>query len=152
MVNLSLQTGYFSENCKTGVVYPSLKHPGFDLLFNNFRLISNLQFVSKSDRACGGLSASVSHDCKINNLFPQLQSAYCSHHSPETAFLKVTKDLLMNMDKSHVLLLLLLDLSAAFDTVDHGILLQSPQMKLGVCGTALSWFKSNLKGDLKEPA
>ena len=80
-----------------------------------------------------------------NNLFPQLQSAYRSHHSPESALLKVTNDVLMNMDKGHVSLLLLLDLSAAFDTVDHGILLQTLQRKLGVCGTALSWFKSYLE-------
>ena len=81
-----------------------------------------------------------------NNLFPRLQSAYRSHHSTETALLKVTDDLLTNMDKGHVSLLLLLDLSAAFDTVYHGILLQSLQTKLGVCGTALSWFKSYLEG------
>ena len=81
-----------------------------------------------------------------NNLFPRLQSAYRSHRSTETALLKVTDDLLTNMDKGHVSLLLLLDLSAAFDTVYHGILLQSLQTKLGVCGTALSWFKSYLEG------
>ena len=76
------------------MVYPSLKNPGLDLPFENFRLISNLQFVSKSDRACGGLSDSVSHNYKINN--------------PETALLKVTNDLLMNMDK------------CSLRTVDHG--------------------------------
>ena len=60
--------------------------------------------------------------------------------------LKATNDLLMNMDKGHVSLLLLLDLSAAFNTVDHGILLQSLQKKLGVCATARSLFKSYLEG------
>ena len=81
-----------------------------------------------------------------NNLFPQLQSAYRSHHSTETALLKAKNDLLMNMDKGHVSLLVLLDLSAAFDTVDHKILLKTLQMKLGVCKSALSWFKSYLEG------
>ena len=81
-----------------------------------------------------------------NNLFPQLQSAYRSHHNTETAALKVRNDLLMNMNKGHVSLLVLLDLSAAFDTVDHKILLKTLQMKLGVCGSALSWFKSYLEG------
>ena len=63
----------------------------------------------------------------------------------KAALLKVTNDLLMNMDKSHLSLLLLLDLSAVFDNIDHGILLQSLQTKQGVCGTALSWFKSYLE-------
>ena len=59
--------------------------------------------------------------------------------------LNITNDVLMNMDKGHVSLLVLLDLSATFDTVDHGILLQTLQRKLGFCGTALSWFKSYLE-------
>ena len=80
-----------------------------------------------------------------NNIFPQLQSGYCSHHSTETALLKVKNNLLMNMEESRVSLLLLLDLSAAIDTVDHGIFLQSLQKKIGVCGTARSRFKSFLE-------
>ena len=144
MVNLSLQTGYFAETWKTAVVYPSLKKPGLDLLFKNFRLISNLQFVSELTERV--VASQIQCHMITNNLFPQLQSAYRSHHSPETALLKATNDLLMNVDKCNVSLLLLLDLSAAFDTVDHGILLQSLQRKLGVCGAALSWFKSYLEG------
>ena len=144
MVSLSLQTGYFAETWKTAVVYSSLKKPGLDLLFKNFRLISNLQFVSKLTERV--VASQIQCHMITNNLFPQLQSAYRSHHSPETALLKATNDLLMNMDKGHVSLLLLLDLSAAFNTVDHGILLQSLQKKLGVCVTARSWFKSYLEG------
>ena len=52
----------------------------------------------------------------------------------------------MNMNKGHVSLLVLLDWSAAFDTVDHKILFKTLQMKLGVSGSALSWFKSYLEG------
>ena len=144
MVNLSLRTGYFANAWKTTVVHPLLKKPGLDLLFKNFRPIRNLQFVSKlTERVVANQIQS--HMFK-NNLFPQLQSAYRSHHSTETALLKVKNDLLMNMDKGHVSLLVLLDLSAAFDTVDHKILLKTLQMKLGVCGSGLSWFKSYLEG------
>ena len=82
----------------------------------------------------------------VNRLYPLLQSAYRQHHSKETALLKVKNDLLINMNKEHVSLLVLLDLSAAFDTVDHGILLRRLQTMLGVRGTALSWFTSNLTG------
>ena len=57
-----------------------------------------------------------------NGLFPEMQSAYREHHSIETALLKVKNDILMNMYTGHVTLLVLLDLSAAFDTVDHNIL------------------------------
>ena len=52
----------------------------------------------------------------------------------------------MNMNKGHVSLFVLLDLRAPFDTVDHKILLKTLQMKLGVCGSALSWFKYYLEG------
>ena len=148
MVNLSLQTGYFAETWETAVVYPSLKKPGLDLLFKNFRLISNLQFGSKLTERV--VASQIQCHMITNNLFPQLQSAYRSYHSPETGLLKVTNDLLMNMDKGHVSLLLLLDLSATFDTVDHGILLQSLQMKLGVRGTALFWFKSYLEREISK--
>ena len=144
MVSLSLQTGYFAETLKTAVVYPSLKKTGLDLLFKNFRLISKFQFVSKLTECV--LASQIQFHMITNNLFPQLQSTYRSHHSPEPALLKATNDLLMNMDKGHVSLLLLLDLSAAFNTVDHGILLQSLQKKLSVCVTALFWFKSYLEG------
>ena len=127
MVSLSLQTGYFAETWKTAVVYPSLKKTGLDLLFKNFRLISKLQFESKLTECV--VASQIQFHMITNNLFPQLQSTYRSHHSPETALLKATNDLLMNMDKGHVSLLLLLDLSAAFNTVDHGILLQSKETR-----------------------
>ena len=78
----------------------------------------------------------------INGLFPSLQSAYRKYHSTETVLLKVKNELLLNMNNGHVTVLVLLDLSPAFDTVDHDLLLQRLQLVIGIQGTALSWFES----------
>ena len=68
----------------------------------------------------------------INGLHLELQSAYKKHHSTESALLKVKNDVLLNMDAQKVTLLVLLDLSAAFDTVRHDILLDRLRSRLGV--------------------
>ena len=73
----------------------------------------------------------------MNSLYPILQS-YRKHHSTETALLKVKNDLLMAMNRQHVSLLVLLDLSSAFDTLDHQILLNTLQAKFGIQGNALT--------------
>ena len=68
---------------------------------------------------CRQLVAFLQH----NGLMPELQSAYRRGHSTETAILKVVTDFLLAADRGEVTLLGLLDLSAAFDTVDHDILI-----------------------------
>ena len=78
-----------------------------------------------------------------HNLIPELQSAYRKRYSTETALLKVQHDILLNMDRQHVTLLVLLDLSAAFDTVNHDILHRRLET-FGITGTALQWFSSYL--------
>ena len=79
-----------------------------------------------------------------NGLSPELQSAYRPGHSTETALLKVKNDLLLNMDGQRVMLLVLLDLSAAFDTVDHEVLHNRLSTDFGIKGTALKLFESYL--------
>lgn len=72
------------------------------------------------------------------------QSAYRAGHSTETALLKVKNDILLSMDKQQVTLLVLLDLSAAFDTVDHRVMLKRLESNFGNTGKALQWFASYL--------
>ena len=82
----------------------------------------------------------------VNELFPGLQSAYRKSHSTETALVKIVNDILLNMNRQHVSLLVLLDLSAAFDTVDHTILLRRLKTSFGVIGNVFNWFASYLSG------
>ena len=79
-------------------------------------------------------------------LLPELQSAYRAFHSTETAVLKVMADILLVLDRGDIAFLTLLDLSAAFDTVDHATLLKRMEISYGLKGTLLDWFQSYLTG------
>ena len=80
----------------------------------------------------------------ISNLHEPLQSAYKACHSTETALIRVQNDILSALDNKGAAILVLLDLSAAFDTIDHSILLTRMETMLGVKGLALDWFRSYL--------
>jgi hypothetical protein len=82
----------------------------------------------------------------ISKLLPELQSAYRARHSTETAVLKVLMDILRSVDAGDLAALTLLDLSAAFDTVDHITLLRRLDISYGIRGRALTWFTSYLGG------
>jgi len=81
-----------------------------------------------------------------NDLFPNLQSAYRSNHSMETAVLKVLSDILLALDSGKLSLLSLLDLSAAFESVVHNTLLQRLQTSYSLGGNVIAWFTSYLTG------
>ena len=81
-----------------------------------------------------------------NNVHSKFQSGFRKGHSTETALVKVLNDLRVSADNKDVSVLLLLDLTAAFDTIDHAILLQRLEHWIGLSGTALSWFHSYLTG------
>ena len=79
-------------------------------------------------------------------LHERFQSAYKAHHSTETALLTITKDILLSLDRGDKVFLLLLDPSAAFDTVNHSLRLSRLENSLGTTGTVLQWFHSHLTG------
>ena len=79
-----------------------------------------------------------------NGIYSMFQSAYRQYHSTETALLRVMNDILLKMNSQHVTLLVLLDLSAAFDTVSHDVLLDRLHNDVGLRGNALNWFYSYL--------
>ena len=89
------------------------------------------------------MSQLVNH-CNENAPLPVSQSAYRQFHSTETALLKVQNDILINMDNEEVTLLVMLDMSAAFDTIDHNILIDILKNDFGVVDSALQWFRSYL--------
>ena len=138
MINLSLRCGTFPDDWKFADVKPRLKKTDAEALFSNLRPISNLSFASKlTERAVFAQT----HDHLITNkLYPKAQSAYREFHCTETALLRVKNDILLNMNR-RVTLLVLLDLSAAFDTVDHTILLNRFSRDFGITGNVYSWFE-----------
>ena len=110
----------------------------------NYRPVSNLSFLSKIlEKVVASRLNSHINSSHISNHY---QSAYRKLHSTETALLKIHNDILSSMDDGKVTALTLLDLSAAFDTIDHTILLRRLDDWFGVGGKALDWFKSYLTG------
>lgn len=107
---------------KTALTKPLLKKSNLNSDdFKSFRPVSNLPFISKVIEKV--VAAQLVNYINNNNLGESLQSAYKRHHSTESALLKVHNDILKAVDNRCTFVLLMLDLYAAFDTVDHGILI-----------------------------
>ena len=139
---MSLEERRVPENWKLALLKPILKKAGMDLVFENFRLVNNLPFVAKVTEKA--VSSQLLNHCKEKAPLPVSQSAYRQCHSTETALLKVQNDILLNMDNGEVTLLVMLDMSAAFDTIDHNILIDILKNDFGVVDNALKWFRSYL--------
>ena len=109
---------------------------------SSYRPLSNLSLVSKVIEKI--VDIRITEHMNKHHLLPVHQSAYRRHHSTETAILCVMNDMINVLDRGHVGALMLLDMSAAFDTVDHSIMVDVLKRRFGVCDSALNWFEDFL--------
>jgi hypothetical protein len=143
IINLSLQTAVMPNDIKEAVLKPKIKKASLDNeLFPSFRPFSNIRFLAKATEKVVASKL----DCHLtnSNAHELYQLAYKQGHSAETALVRVQNDILCGIDDGGYVVLLLLDLSAAFDTVDHTILLTCLSTVFGIKVKALAWFRSHL--------
>ena len=143
MVNNSLLQGKFYDEWKLAIVQPLLKSPSADLILSQYRPVSNLSFISKIVEKCG--IKRLNEHLSSNNLHSSHQSAYKENFSTETALCWLFSQLLWCMEEGKVTTMVALDLSAAFDTVEHKTLCAVLEKDFGVLNTSLNWIKSYLK-------
>ena len=142
LVNSSMQSGIFPDELKEALVKPLLKKINLDPIDKNYRPVSNLEFSGKLIERV--VSDQITKHIANNNLLESMQSAYCAHHSTETALVKVKSDILKAMDRKEIVCLTLLDLSAAFDTISKDKLLTRLEEEFGITNNCLKWIESYL--------
>ena len=148
IINISLETGQMPSQLKVAMLRPLLKKSSLDhTQFSNYRPVSNLSFISKAiEKLVANQLISYINEYELNETF---QSAYKQYHSTETALIRVHNDILSAIDNRRTVILLLLDLSAAFDTVDHAILLSRLRVRFGIAGKPLLWLQSYLSNRMQ---
>ena len=143
IINKSLQEGSM-EGIKESIIDPLLKKYGLDVDENkNFRPVNNLLFLSKlTERVADDqLNTHMTSNCLHENS----QFAYKQHHNTETMMLGLTEEVLKGFDNNQATVIIFLDLSAAFDTIDVDKLLEILHEEIGVGGVVLDWFRSFLE-------
>ncbi len=135
IINSSLSLGHVPKPFKLAVIKPLIKKPNLDPCeLANYRPISNLSFMPKFLKKLCLLNCATS--CQENDIYEEFQSGFRPRHSTETALVTITNDLLLASDQGCISLLVLLDISAAFDTIDHDILIDRLQNYTGIQGQA----------------
>ena len=143
IINNSLERGIFPDSEKLALIKPTLKNKLDPQDLSSYRPVSNLTFLSKMIEAAA--LQQLNEYLDMIKILPESQSAYRKGHSTETTLCSVMDDLLRSTADGKRSILILLDLSAAFDTVVHELLINDLKA-IGIDGPALEWFKSYLKG------
>ena len=142
ILNLLLKIGEFCKELKQALLHLLLKKHGLELAFPNYRPVSNLPYLGKiiEQAVCNQITE---YTGKIG-MAEQYQSVYKAAHSTETALLKVKRDILTAIDRKEAMCLILLDLSAAFNLVNHELLLNHLKFRFCITDTLLKWLESYL--------
>ena len=137
-INISIKSGCIPSSMKGALVRPLLKKATLGLIMKNYHPVLDLNFCSNVIKWV--VADQLVPHVESNNLMEPNQSTYRTNNSTETTILKVKSDILGSMDKGKAVCLVLLDLSAAFDTTIHSILLQRLQDIFGICNRVLEWI------------
>ena len=145
ILNHSLMQGHVPDALKVACITPVLKKPCADTqIMKNFRPVSNLCFVSKLLENI--VSSQLDKHLNSSGYVEKFQSAYKKGHF---SILKVQSDISSALDRRTVVVMVQLDMSAAFDTVNHNILLERMESEFGLGGKVISWFASYLKNRIQ---
>ena len=145
IINGSMLQGVFPAEMKTALVKPTIKKKNADPdILKNYRPVSNLAVMSKLIEKI--VLEQLNNHLHLNSLHCPVQSGYRANHSCETLMVRMADDILKEVQKNNIVIVVLLDLSAAFDTIDHTILLKKLAKDFGIKDSALKWFSSYLSG------
>ena len=138
IINLCFSPGDFPASCKSAIIFPLIKKQGLDSeILKNYRPVGNLSKIIEKAIATQIHSHLINNDSVDN-----FQSAYKTGYSCETALLSVYNNIVTTIGRGNGAMLVLLDLSAAFDTIDHDNLFCILEKYVGICGNALKLIKS----------
>ena len=132
----------FADLWKVVIIRPLLKKAGLDLIASNYRPVNNLVFLLKLIEKA--VLEQFMEYCNVHALLPDYQLAYRVNYSCKTSVTHVFNDILRAMEWQEICAMCLCDLSAAFDTVNHQVLLQVLLTRFGDDHMALKWFDSYL--------
>ncbi|KAI5608745.1 hypothetical protein C0J50_12193 [Silurus asotus] len=138
-INSCFSVGTVPAAFKHAIAGPQLKKPNLDSsILSNYRPISNLSFSSKLMEKL--VFTQLQFHLQLHVIGDTFQSGFRARLSTESALLRVHNDILGALDGKSSVVLVLLDLTAAFDTVDHVILISRLQHVVGLQGAVLNWF------------
>ena len=145
IINKSFSEGKFPSALKLGTIRPILKDKDSDIQnYKNYRPVTNIPFLPKLIEKAA--NKQLQSYLKENDLYPPRQSAYRESHSCETVMFNVINNIQKSVNEKKMVMLVLLDLSSAFDTIDQDILIFKLLHHFGISGTVLQWLQSYLKG------